>query len=53
MARAAAIPYGQILSPEEMAHLITALFQCSNVNYTPDGRTILSVITQKEIDARF
>ncbi|MBQ7472547.1 MAG: DNA mismatch repair endonuclease MutL [Prevotella sp.] len=49
MARHAAIPYGQILGNDEMEHLINDLFVCSNVNYTPDGKKILSIMKQDEI----
>ena len=51
LARAAAIPYGQVLSNEEMEDLINRLFQCSNVNYTPDGHSTLCIIRQKNIEA--
>lgn len=50
MARSAAIPRGQVLSNEEMEHIINRLFACSNVNYTPDGKTILSILPQQEIE---
>ena len=50
MARAAAIPYGQLLSNEEMESLVNQLFACSNVNYTPDGKTILNILPQRDIE---
>ena len=50
MARAAAIPYGQVLSNDEMENVINQLFLCSNVNYTPDGKSILFILKQKEIE---
>lgn len=50
MARAAAIPYGQILDNGEMEDVINSLFQCSNVNYTPDGHSILCIIKQHDIE---
>jgi DNA mismatch repair protein MutL len=50
LARHAAIPYGQILSNEEMEVLVNDLFACENVNYTPDGRTILSILPQHDIE---
>lgn len=53
LARSAAIPYGQILSNEEMEHLINSLFSCSNVNYTPDGNKIITILKQTDIDALF
>lgn len=50
LARHAAIPLGQILNNEEMENLINELFACSNVNYTPDGKAILCILPQKEIE---
>ena len=50
MARTAAIPQGQILSNEEMESLVNQLFACSNVNYTPDGKTILAILPQRDIE---
>ena len=46
----AAIPYGQILGNEEMDNLVNTLFGCSNVNYTPDGKIIICILKQQEID---
>ena len=53
LARAAAIPYGQVLSNEEMEAIVNGLFSCSNVNYTPDGKPILTILPQADIDALF
>ena len=50
MARSAAIPRGQILSNDEMESLINQLFACSNVNYTPDGKAILCILPQRDIE---
>ena len=50
LARHAAIPYGQILSNEEMENIINELFSCSNVNYTPDGKAILCILPQGDIE---
>ncbi len=50
ISKAAAIPYGQILSDEEMDNLINSLFVCSNVNYTPDGKAILCILPQADIE---
>lgn len=50
LARSAAIPYGQILTNDEMESLINDLFSCSNVNYTPDGRAILCILPQTDIE---
>jgi DNA mismatch repair protein MutL len=50
MARSAAIPHGQILSNEEMESVVNRLFACSNVNYTPDGKSILAILPQRDIE---
>ena len=50
MARVAAIPTGQILTNLEMESLVNELFACSNVNYTPDGKAILCILPQSEIE---
>ena len=50
LARGAAIPYGQVLSNEEMESLVNRLFSCSNVNMTPDGKSILCILQQEEIE---
>lgn len=51
LARAAAIPYGQVLDNEEMESVINQLFQCANVNYTPDGHSILCILKQRDIES--
>lgn len=53
LAKTAAIPYGKALANEEMDHLIAALFSSSSSNYTPDGKTIISVLTEEELGKRF
>lgn len=53
MARAAAIPYGQVLSNDEMENLINQLFLCQNAKYTPDGKSVLSIFKQKDIEQLF
>jgi DNA mismatch repair protein MutL len=50
MARQTAVPQGQVLSNEEMENLVNELFSCSNVNYTPDGRSILAILPQHDIE---
>ncbi len=52
MARAAAVPYGKVLEAEEIRELIDKLFQCTNPNYAPSGKTIISIITLDELDKR-
>lgn len=53
LARRAAIPYGQVLNNGEMENIVNELFACSNVNYTPDGKTILTIYKQAEIERIF
>lgn len=50
LARHAAIPHGQVLSNEEMEALVNGLFACENVNYTPDGKSVLCILRQQEIE---
>lgn len=50
LARHAAIPHGQVLSNEEMEGLVNGLFACENVNYTPDGKSVLCILQQQEIE---
>jgi DNA mismatch repair protein MutL len=50
LARNVAIPQGQILSNDEMENLVNNLFACSNVNYSPEGKSILCILRQQEIE---
>ena len=50
LARKAAISYGEVLSNDEMDMLVNHLFACSDVNHTPDGKTILSILPQQDIE---
>ena len=50
MARHTAIAYGQVLTNDEMERIVNELFACSNANYTPDGKLILAILPQTDID---
>ena len=50
LARNAAIPVGQVLSNEEMENIVNLLFACSDVNHTPDGKNILSIMSHHKIE---
>lgn len=50
LAQSAAIPYGQLLNNDEIESIINDLFACSNVNYTPDGKAILCILPQGDIE---
>lgn len=53
LAKAAAIVPGQVLTNDEMNGLIEGLFSVSTPNYTPDGKTVLAVIKEDEIEKLF
>lgn len=53
LAESAAIPYGRILSPEEMRDLTERLARLPQHRRLPDGKTIVSLLTQEEINRRF
>lgn len=50
MARAAAIPQGEVLSNMDMENIVNSLFMCENPNVTPDGKNILCILKQTEIE---
>ena len=50
LARNAAIPFGQVLRNDEMENIFNSLFASSNPNYTPDGKNILCILKQSEIE---
>lgn len=53
LAKSAAIAHGQVLTNEEMERLVNDLFTCSNPNHTPDGKVIVAVLEQKDMDLLF
>jgi DNA mismatch repair protein MutL len=53
LAKKAAIPYGKFLSEEEADLLIAKLFASSSPNYTPDGKIIISILSDDELGKRF
>ena len=53
MARAAAIPTGQILTQQEMQSLVAQLHATQTPNYTPDGHPITALIPQDHITQLF
>ena len=53
LAEASSLKVGQRLSAEEMSDLIDRLFACANHNYTPDGKKIMTIFTQDELEKRF
>jgi len=51
LANSAAISYGEILDAKEMEQIVADLFICSNFNYTPSGKNIMTIID--DIEGRF
>lgn len=53
LARSAAVPYGQVLNNDEMESIVNELFTCSNVNYSPDGKPVIAMLKQQDIERLF
>ena len=53
VARSAAIPAGRTLMQEEMDILVADLLRLPEPNYTPDGKTIITVIPMDQITKMF
>jgi len=53
LAETSSLKTGQRLTNEEMSDLIDRLFACANHNFTPDGKKIISIWTQEDIESRF
>lgn len=53
MAEAGAIPVGKVMNNDEMSKLVDELFISPTPNYTPDGKLILSILPQGDIDKLF
>lgn len=51
-AKSVAINYGKLLSVEEITDIVNKLFACPTPNYTPDGKKIISVIDDDELDKK-
>ena len=51
-ARSVAINYGKPLSVEEITDIVNRLFACPTPNFTPDGKKVISVIEDEELDKR-
>jgi DNA mismatch repair protein MutL len=52
LCKASAIPYGKVLTINEMRDLIDRLFACENYNFNPDGKPILSIIQLEELEKK-
>jgi DNA mismatch repair protein MutL len=52
LSKASAIPYGKTLLAEEIHDFIDKLFACSNHNFSPDGKPVISIISIEELEKR-
>lgn len=53
LAKASAIVPGQVLTAEEMNDLVDRLFALSAPTYTPDGKVVLAVVKEEDIEKLF
>ena len=53
LAKAASIVPGQVLSNEEMNQLVDELLTSAAPNYTPDGKTVLAMMGEDELEKLF
>lgn len=53
LAESAALKSGQSMTNEEMSDLIDRLFACTHPNHTPDGKRVMTILSQEEIQAKF
>ena len=52
MANYTAIPAGKALSEEEMLFMVNQLFACRTPNHTPDGRSVIAMISDDELEKK-
>ena len=53
LARTAALPAGQLLTSAEMQDLIDQLFATQTPNFTPDGKPIIAILKEDQIEKMF
>ena len=53
LAKKASIPTGKKLSEEEAMAILTKLFSSPSPNYSPDGKVIISMLSEEELVKRF
>jgi len=53
LAKSSAVPAGKNLSTAEMDQMVASLFSCPEPNLTPEGQTIISLLTDEEFEKRF
>ncbi|PZX19192.1 DNA mismatch repair protein MutL [Breznakibacter xylanolyticus] len=53
LARKSAMDYGRYLTAVEMQELFDSLFACATPNYSPDGKPIVVIVPNDELEQRF
>lgn len=53
IAASSAMPYGRVLSPDEMEQLVSQLLALPAPNYTPTGKLVISIIPSDQITRLF
>ncbi len=53
LAKSSAIEYGHPLSREEMQEIVDKLFACGMPNYSPEGKPVIIIIGNEDIEKRF
>jgi len=53
MAKKGRLKTEETLSQDEMAMIVNKLFICKTPNYTPSGKTVISIISNEELEKRF
>ncbi len=53
LAKSAAIPYTKTLTQTEINDLIDKLFQCANHQFTYDGKPIMTIIADNDLEKKF
>lgn len=53
LAQRAATPYGEVLNQEAMENMIEKLLSCKSYRYTPDGKTIMYILRDADLESHF
>lgn len=53
LSKRAATPYGEILDEADMKNIVSKLSQCTSPRYTPDGKEIMHILSDKDIEGLF
>ena len=53
MAKHASVNYNKKLNSDEMNHIFNRLFSCKMPNFTPDGKPIITILKEEEIEKMF